>query len=600
MTVDVAFDNSYARLPGSFYARVLPSSASAPGLIKLNRSLATLIGFDPETLETPEGIAVLAGRHIPAGADPIATAYAGHQFGHFTPQLGDGRAILLGEVVGRDGLRRDIQLKGSGRTPFSRGGDGLAVLGPVLREYLVSEAMAALGIPTTRALAATTSGETVWRETELPGAVLARVATSHIRVGTFQFFAARGDTDAVRRLADHAMERHYPEAIRAAQPYRAFLEGVVARQARLVARWMHIGFIHGVMNTDNMSISGETIDYGPCAFMDVYDPGTVFSSIDHQGRYAYANQPGIAQWNLTRLTECLLPLLSDSEEDALSLGRDVLGTFAPAFHAAHLGGFRAKLGLAAVHDDDLVLVQDLLDRMAAGKADFTLTFRRLCDAAQDPAHDRGVRDLFTPEAVPFEKILGAEVGRWAQSVHEEKGVIFHLGREVRGYANGLLAMDQGLPIAADIVVLGVGVKPRVGLAETAGLKIDSGVVVDDRLRAADGIYAIGDIARYPDPISGKPIRVEHWVHAQRQGQHVARLIMGEDAPFTDVPFFWSKHYDAAFHYDGHAGDFGPPKVDGSVADYDATVRYEKDGQLLAVVTLNRDMASLEAEAAFED
>ncbi len=264
----------------------------------------------------------------------------------------------------------------------------------MLREYLVSEAMAALGIPTTRALAATTTGETVWRETELPGAVLARVATSHIRVGTFQFFAARGDTDAVRRLADHAMERHYPEALRAAQPYRAFLEGVVARQARLVARWMHIGFIHGVMNTDNMSISGETIDYGPCAFMDAYDPGTVFSSIDHQGRYAYANQPGIAQWNLTRLTECLLPLLSDSEEDALTLGRDVLGAFAPTFHAAHLGGFRAKLGLTTEGDDDLALVQDLLDRMAASKADFTLTFRRLCDAADDAAHDRGVRDLF--------------------------------------------------------------------------------------------------------------------------------------------------------------------------------------------------------------
>ncbi len=394
VTAEPAFDNSYARLPGSFYARVLPSSASTPGLIKLNRPLAALLGFDPEALATPEGIEVLAGLRIPSGADPIATAYAGHQFGHFTPQLGDGRAILLGEVVGRDGIRRDIQLKGSGRTPFSRGGDGRAAVGPVLREYLVSEAMAALGIPTTRALAAATTGETVWRDTELPGAVLARVATSHIRVGTFQYFAARGDMDAVRRLAGHAMERHYPEAARAPHPTRAFLEGVVARQARLVARWMHIGFIHGVMNTDNMSVAGETIDYGPCAFMDVYDPGTVFSSIDHQGRYAYANQPGIAQWNLTRLTECLLPLLSDSEEEALAQGRDVLGGFAPTFHAAHLGGFRNKLGLATEHDDDLALVQDLLDRMAASKADFTLTFRRLCDAAEDPGAERGVRDLF--------------------------------------------------------------------------------------------------------------------------------------------------------------------------------------------------------------
>ena len=394
MTAHPTFDNSYARLPNSFYARVLPSSASAPGLITLNRPLATLLGFDPETLETPEGLEVLAGQRVPAGADPIATAYAGHQFGSFTPQLGDGRAILLGEVIGRDGIRRDIQLKGSGRTPFSRGGDGRAALGPVLREYLVSEAMAALGLPTTRALAAMTTGETVWRETALPGAVLARVAASHIRIGTFQFFAARGDMDAVRRLADHAMERHYPEAVRAAQPYRAFLEGVVVRQARLVARWMHIGFIHGVMNTDNMSIAGETIDYGPCAFMDAYDPGTVFSSIDHQGRYAYANQPGIAQWNLTRLTECLLPLLSESEEEALTEGRNILGAFAPTFHAAHIGGFRDKLGLATEQDDDLALVQDLLDRMAAGKADFTLTFRRLCDAADDPARDRDVRDLF--------------------------------------------------------------------------------------------------------------------------------------------------------------------------------------------------------------
>ena len=394
VTAEPAFDNSYARLPSWFYARVLPSSATTPGLIKLNRPLAALLGFDPETLEKPEGIEVLAGLRIPSGADPIATAYAGHQFGSFTPQLGDGRAILLGEIVGRDGIRRDIQLKGSGRTPFSRGGDGRAALGPVLREYLVSEAMAALGIPTTRALSAATTGETVWRETELPGAVLARVATSHIRVGTFQYFAARGDNDAVRRLADHAMERHYPEALRSAQPYRAFLDGVVARQAALVARWMQIGFIHGVMNTDNMSISGETIDYGPCAFMDVYDPGTVFSSIDQQGRYAYANQPGIAQWNLTRLTECLLPLLSDSEEHALMQGREVLDAFAPTFHAAHLGGFRRKLGLSTDHDDDLALVQDLLDRMAASKADFTLTFRHLCDAAEDPGQDRGVRDLF--------------------------------------------------------------------------------------------------------------------------------------------------------------------------------------------------------------
>ena len=355
----MAFDNSYAGLPSSFYARVLPSSASEPHLIKLNRELARQLGLDPDELERPEGVAVLAGQSVPSGADPIATAYAGHQFGNFTPQLGDGRAILLGELIGRDGIRRDIQLKGSGRTPFSRGGDGRAALGPVLREYLVSEAMAALGVPTTRALAAVTTGETVLRETELPGAVLTRVATSHIRVGTFQFFAARGDMAAVRRLADYAIERHDPGAAGAAQPYRAFLEGVIERQARLVARWMLIGFIHGVMNTDNMSISGETIDYGPCAFMDAYDPATVFSSIDHYGRYAFENQPGIAQWNLARLTECLLPLLSDVEDEALTQGREILGSFAPVFQAAHLDGLRSKLGLATERDGDLALAQDL-------------------------------------------------------------------------------------------------------------------------------------------------------------------------------------------------------------------------------------------------
>ncbi len=390
----MAFDNSYAGLPSAFYARVLPSSASEPHLVELNRELARQLGLDPDELERPEGIAVLAGQSVPDGADPIATAYAGHQFGNFTPQLGDGRAILLGELIGRDGVRRDIQLKGSGRTPFSRGGDGRAALGPVLREYLVSEAMAALGVPTTRALAAVTTGETVLRETELPGAVLTRVATSHIRVGTFQFFAARGDTAAVRRLADYAIERHDPAAARAAQPYRAFLEGVIERQARLVARWMLIGFIHGVMNTDNMSISGETIDYGPCAFMDAYDPGTVFSSIDHYGRYAFENQPGIAQWNLARLTECLLPLLGDTQDEALTQGREILGSFAPVFHAAHLDGLRSKLGLATARDGDLALAQDLFERMASGKADFTLTFRRLCDAAADAGRDRDVRDLF--------------------------------------------------------------------------------------------------------------------------------------------------------------------------------------------------------------
>ena len=394
MAVHIGFDNSYARLPASFHARVAPSSARAPRLIALNRPLAADLGLDADALETPEGVEILAGKRLAEGSEPIATAYAGHQFGGFSPQLGDGRAVLLGEVIGRDGLRRDIQLKGSGATPFSRGGDGRAALGPVLREYLVSEAMAALGIPTTRALAALTTGETVLRHTELPGAVLDRVAASHIRIGTFQFFAARGDMEAVRRLADHAMARHDPEAARAANPYRAFLDGVIARQARLVARWMSVGFIHGVMNTDNMSISGETIDYGPCAFMDSYDPNAVFSSIDRGGRYAYQNQPGIALWNLTRLAECLLPLLGDGEEEALAAGREAVAAFAPAYLAAQLGGFRRKLGLSEPQDGDDALVTDLLDRMALGKADFTLTFRRLCDSAADPERDRAVRDLF--------------------------------------------------------------------------------------------------------------------------------------------------------------------------------------------------------------
>ena len=413
-TARFAFDNSYARLPSRFHARVRPSSAVDPHLVKLNRPLADRLGLDAAELQTPEGVEMLAGKRIPPGAEPIATAYAGHQFGGFTPQLGDGRAVLLGEVIGRDGLRRDIQLKGSGTTPFSRGGDGRAALGPVLREYLVSEAMAALGIPTTRALAALTTGETVMRDAELPGAVLARVASSHIRVGTFQFFAARGDVDAVRQLADHAMARHDPDAARAPHPYRAFLDGVIARQAALVARWMQIGFVHGVMNTDNTSISGETIDYGPCAFMDAYDPEAVFSSIDRDGRYAYRNQPGIALWNLSRLTECLLPLLGAEEEDALAQGREAIAAFAPTYLAAHSEGFGRKLGLATRREGDDALVQDLLDRMAAGRADFTLVFRRLSDAAEDPARDRDVRDLFIDPTA-----YDGWAGRWRARLSDE-------------------------------------------------------------------------------------------------------------------------------------------------------------------------------------
>jgi len=391
------FDNTYARLPERFYARVNPTPVAAPRLVKLNVALALSLGLDPDQLAGPHGVEILAGNRVAVGSEPLALAYAGHQFGHFVPQLGDGRANLLGEVLGRDGVRYDLQLKGSGPTPFSRRGDGRAALGPVLREYIVSEAMAALGVPTTRALAAVTTGERVFRETALPGAVFTRVAASHLRVGTFQYFAARGDVDALRTLADYAIARHYPEAAQARRPYRALLEGVIARQAHLVAQWLLLGFIHGVMNTDNSSISGETIDYGPCAFMEAYDPDTVFSSIDHVGRYAYNSQPLATEWNLTRLAEALLPALegeAGGEAAGLDSAKEALAAFGPQFEAAHLAGLRGKLGLYTEHKGDARLVQDLLDRMAANRADFTLTFRRLCDAAAAPEGDHGVRSLF--------------------------------------------------------------------------------------------------------------------------------------------------------------------------------------------------------------
>src|SRR5918998_2405873 len=317
MILQFPFDNTYARLPERFFARVAPTPVRAPRLVRVNAPLATQLGLDPEWLASAEGVAVLAGNQVAETAEPIATAYAGHQFGTFVLQLGDGRAILLGELIDHAGGRRDIQLKGAGRTRFSRGGDGRAALGPVLREYVVSEAMAALGIPTTRALAAVVTGEVVRRETLLPGAILARVASSHIRVGTFQFFAGRGDVAGLRALADYVIARHYPDAAHAARPYRALLAGVIRAQARLIADWLLVGFIHGVMNTDNMAIAGETIDYGPCAFLDAYDPATVFSSIDTQGRYAYAQQPPIAQWNLARLAETLLPLIDPDPQRAI-------------------------------------------------------------------------------------------------------------------------------------------------------------------------------------------------------------------------------------------------------------------------------------------
>jgi uncharacterized protein YdiU (UPF0061 family) len=379
---------SYTRLPAHFYTRIAPAAVADPRLIRFNAALAEELGLDLRGLGEADLAAVFSGRTLATGSAPIAMAYAGHQFGHFVPQLGDGRAILLGEVIDRRGRRRDIQLKGSGRTPYSRNGDGRAALGPVLREYVVSEAMHALGIPATRALAAVTSGEVVYRESgPLPGAVLTRVAASHVRVGTFQYFAARGDTDAVRQLADFVIERHFPALASADDPYLELLRAVVGAQADLVARWMLVGFIHGVMNTDNMTVSGETIDFGPCAFMDAYDPAAVFSSIDHRGRYAFANQPAAAQWNLARFAETLLSCIDGGGDRALDLAGAAVLDFSSRFDALWLGGMRRKLGLFIEEEGDAALVQSLLDAMQRNSVDFTLLFRRLCAAVEGPAGD---------------------------------------------------------------------------------------------------------------------------------------------------------------------------------------------------------------------
>ena len=396
------FDNSYARLPDRFYARLGPTPVPAPRLIKLNRQLALQLGLDPQALASPDGVATLAGNRLPEGAEPIALAYAGHQFGNFVPQLGDGRALLLGEVIDIAGVRRDIQLKGSGPTPFSRRGDGRAALGPVLREYIISEAMAALGIPTTRSLAAVTTGEPVYRETALPGAVLTRVASSHIRVGTFQFFAARGDVEAVRLLADHVITRHYPDAA----GYRDLYDKVIARQAALVAQWLCVGFVHGVMNTDNVSIAGETIDYGPCAFMDAYHPETVFSSIDQFGRYAYGKQPQIGGWNMARLGEALMPLFSDDTDEALKQANDSLAAYNVHFGRALIAGLRRKLGLATEQDGDGELAQAFFNVLADNGTDFTLAFRRLGEGT--------ARGLFDEPAA-----FDAWEQRWRQRLAQE-------------------------------------------------------------------------------------------------------------------------------------------------------------------------------------
>ena len=390
------FDNSYARLPDYFYSRVNPTPVQKPEMIQFNEALATELGLDIEGFKDSEATDIFAGNTLPEVSDPIAMAYCGHQFGNLNPELGDGRAILLGEMIGNDELRYDIQLKGSGRTPYSRNGDGRAALGPILREYLLSEAMAVHNVPTTRALAAVTTGEQVRRQGMPPGAIITRVAKGFVRVGTFVYFAIRGNQDGVKKLADYVIERNYPEIKGAENPYLALLENVIDRQALLISKWMQLGFIHGVMNTDNMSISGETIDYGPCAFIDDYHPGRVFSSIDRQGRYAYQNQPAAGHWDLCRFAEAIVPLIDDDKEAAVTKVQAAINSYPNRYEAYWLTGMTQKIGLSQAVDSDKALIDDLLSRMADNKADFTLIFYYLSDAlAASTDNDQAIRDLFT-------------------------------------------------------------------------------------------------------------------------------------------------------------------------------------------------------------
>lgn len=411
----ICFDNSYARDLEGLYVPWQGASAPEPSLVLLNEGLAGELGLDARALRSAEGLAMLTGTAMPAGAAPLAMAYAGHQFGGFSPQLGDGRALLVGEVIDRQGRRRDIHLKGSGRTPFSRGGDGKAALGPVVREYLLGEAMHGLGIPTTRALAAVATGETVWREQALPGAVLARVASSHIRVGTFQFFLARRDLASLRRLADYAIRRHDPDLDGHPDRYLAFLRAVIARQMALVAQWMAVGFVHGVMNTDNCAVSGETIDYGPCAFLDGYDEDAVFSSIDSHGRYAYGRQPLLAQWNLARLAEALLPLMNESSpEAALPSVQAAIEEAAEIYRREWLRRFAAKLGIGSTAEGDEGLIRAFLDLLAAHGADFTLSFREAAEAARGRPAALDARLAGAPGLADW-------LGRWRQRLAREPG-----------------------------------------------------------------------------------------------------------------------------------------------------------------------------------
>ncbi|KPK12049.1 MAG: hypothetical protein AMJ68_03700 [Acidithiobacillales bacterium SG8_45] len=423
--IQIPFNNRYVNLGEEFYARTRPAPVIRPTLIKFNEELATAIGMSPVPLDPDTIAAVFSGNVIPEGAEPLAMAYSGHQFGHFNPSLGDGRAILLGEVTGPSGANLEVQLKGSGQTQFSRNGDGRAALGPVLREYLVSEAMEKLGVPTTRALAAVATGEEVARERPLPGGVITRVARSFVRVGTFQYFAMRGDEEAVKKLADHVIGHVYPEAAKADNPYQALLKVVVDRQASLIAQWMQLGFIHGVMNTDNMSIAGETIDYGPCAFMDAFDHNRVFSSIDRDGRYAYHNQPGIGLWNLTRLAESLVPLLADTGEQGVVVAQEILQTYVDTYIYRWLTGMRAKLGLTenvddAIKADDKSLVEALLVVMEEGHADFTLTFSSLSQLGEQPGENDGAFTSLFDDPAQADEWLAQWRQRLSHEPHDDK------------------------------------------------------------------------------------------------------------------------------------------------------------------------------------
>ncbi|MCC5866737.1 MAG: YdiU family protein [Wenzhouxiangella sp.] len=469
------FDNSYARLPSSFYRRQLPVPVAAPSYIAVNEALAETLGIAPKWLASDHGLAVMAGNTVPDLAEPLAMAYGGHQFGQWVPQLGDGRALLLGEVIGRDGIRRDLHLKGAGPTPFSRGGDGRSSIGPVVREYLACEAMAALGIPSTRALAAVSTGEMVLRERPEPGGILCRVASSHVRVGTFEYFARAGRVDDVRQLADHVIARNYPDLLSADQPYQGLLEQVIARTARLVSSWMLVGFIHGVMNTDNTSIVGETIDFGPFGFLDEFAPDTAYSYIDRRGRYAYNQQPAIAHWNLARLAECLLPLFDEDQQESLDVANALLGGFKALFERAFHQGLVAKLGLLDRQPQAVELALDLLDIMQRNRADMTLTFRRLGDLDADGTqHDEMVRSLFDqPEA------FDAWAQAWRQRLAAE-------AREPGGRRAAMRAINPAFILrnhlaqrAVDAAIDGLDFEPMKRLARVLARPFDDQVDAQD-------------------------------------------------------------------------------------------------------------------------